>query len=271
MDVLCNPFAKHELAPTVRFEPHNGFSIRHGNIKGTWLPALPDAVRDFNGSVQRALGSLRVAEYKAEAFPLASLPGIDSAWGAYQRAKAQAEAFKTPKDGCHFPNCEEFRKAFDKALADEKTRPPQYRKDPRAILEKLMAEAEAGKSDPARIAAMKKLCGMESAKANEAGQAERRKRSKGLPFGLLGLLAMAATLGAFDDDEEDEDTPTVEIHHAEIADILAECGLFHRTGAMSGVVAIPRKLGAAFIERLEKAIRANDVEAVRLICAGVKV
>ncbi len=211
--VLCNPHATRDFAPVIRTEALNGFSVKHGNIAGTWLPTIGDAVADYNNTVGRRIAGLRLQHAEPETMPLCSLPGWEEAEKAELARMVKAES----------------EKAREAARTATQAKEAQDAADP------------------------------------------RRKRSKGLPFGLLGLLAMAATLGAFDDDEEDEDTPTVEIHHAEIADILAECGLFHRTGAMSGVVAIPRKLGAAFIERLEKAIRANDVEAVRLICAGVKV
>lgn len=185
----------------IRTESLNGFSVKHGNISGTWLPTIGDAVADYNNAVGRRIAGLRLQQAEPETMPLCSLPGWE----------------------------------------------------------------EAEKAELARMVKE------ETAKAHEAGQAERRKRSKGLPFGLLGLLAMAATLGAFDDDEEDEDTPTVEIHTPEIAEILARVGLFHKTGPKSGVVAIPRKLGKAFIEELEDAIRNNNVERVRLLCAGVKI
>ena len=197
----------------IRTESLNGFSVKHGNIAGTWLPTIGDAVEDYNAAVGRRIAGLRLAQAEPETMPVCSLPGWEEA--------EKAELARMVK--------EESEKAREAARTATQAKEAQDAADP------------------------------------------RRKRSHGLPFGLLGILAMAATLGAFDDDEEEEEDAPCVITNAEVADILAACGLFHRSGAISGVVAIPRKLGKDFAERLEKAIRANDVESVRDLCAGVKI
>lgn len=223
MLVLVNPHEKGDLAPTVRFTPDNGFSVRHGNIKGAWRDNINNAVEDFNGSVERALNRLRFEKFAPEVFDLSSCFGIGTAWADYEReqkrriveaesskAHAAGKAWAPPSTpGCGCPVC------------DDKTRAPEY----------------------------------------------RAKRPGG---GLLGLVAMLAALGALDGLEDDKEAgePFMLDAMPEMAEALGKAGLLHRTGPNSAVVAIPRKMGEAFIVELEDAIRNNDLARVKRLTVG---
>lgn len=134
--VLVNPHEKTELAPLVRFEALNGFSVRHGNIKGAWRTNIKDAVEDYNGSVERALKRLRLSAFTPETFPLASCPGIETAWHDWQLANPPVVA-PAPPEVCPCGACtsrREASKAYDAGL-----RSRERRRKPGAGLSPLLA------------------------------------------------------------------------------------------------------------------------------------
>lgn len=117
----------------------------------------------------------------------------------------------------------------------------------------------------------------EAAAKEEASRLHPPKRKPGAGLSpLLALLAMSGVLGSFLDDEDDEDagdfTRDVADLDPAIVDHLAKMGLLFMTGGGLGraVVAIPRRMGEAFIVELEDAIRNNDLERVQRLTADKK-
>lgn len=90
--------------------------------------------------------------------------------------------------------------------------------------------------------------------------------------GLAPLLAaMSEALGSFLDAEDGDDfTRDIAGVSPELANHLAKVGLVLMTGGGLGkaVVAVPRKMGEAFIVELEDAIRNNDLERVKRLTIG---
>lgn len=229
--VLINPHEKGELAPLVRFEPVNGFSVRHGNIKGAWRDNITNAVEDYNGSVERALKRLRLVSFVPETFDLGNCFGVHSAFEGFRIAQGPPpDAPKPPPSwpegatpGCGCGACQRIKE-------------------------------DAAKEEASRL------------------HPPKRKPGGGLSP-LLALLAMSGVLGSFLEDEDADDfTRDVENVDPELADHLAKVGLLFMTGGGLGraIVAIPRRMGEAFVSELEDAIRNNDLERVKRLTAGKK-
>lgn len=65
MKVYHTPVLPHrnEVAPVIRQDLTNGFSIQQGNAKGTWLPKLADAVNDWNRTIAAAFPGISDAAF----------------------------------------------------------------------------------------------------------------------------------------------------------------------------------------------------------------
>ena len=93
----------------------------------------------------------------------------------------------------------------------------------------------------------------------------RGKRGPGKTLGALGallpMLAMAAAMGALDDDAEDaglEGPPS-----EEMGKLLAASTVLHACPGGHAVLAVPRTLGDQWTRQLVDAIKADNVSAVR--------
>ncbi len=232
LTVLVNPHEKGNFAPTVRFTPDNGFSVQHGAIKGAWRDNINNAVEDFNAAVENSLKRLRLVSFVPETFALGNCFGVHKAFEAFRIA--QGPPPDAPKPAPHAPKLAPGVCCCPQC--EDATRAPEYR------------QADASRLHP-----------------------PKPKHGGGLAP-LLALLAMSGVLDSLLDDEAEDFKEEFEGLDPDLADHLAKVGLLFMAGRGLGraVVAIPRRMGEAFIVELEDAIRNNDLERVKRLTVGKK-
>lgn len=309
LEVLSHPNEAKGSLPWVAYDAGDGWAIQSSSATGARFPKLRDAVVAWNRDRQADFSGLNVVDVKPAFSKVHDLPGwgksIKTERAARIVRKETEKAYQAAKKANHAAQfgggtwAENRQARFDAAMAKAMMEQPPI-KDPEAaaifrrvfcIPAAMKSATEAFKELAEAVGSMAP-CGcpecaadrsdvLKDAAKNFTGQPDATTDAGPVDFKTFPSLkgnnrafhdmiqALWATPENFFEGVKMDAEPVRETS-PEVLDVLEAAGLLHVRGrGESALVAIPRSIGADAVNRLDAAIRANDLRTVKALTAGI--